>query len=215
MRFITEDDLRESYGKQPFISYEIIPGTRLTPGARQFLADRQIFPSEVIISDIKADEIAEDPAVDRMECRIRSMEALFLAVAEELLSVHARRAVELMDLGESLRQVELMLKGEKAEEGIGSQQCAGMDQVDLQEYQDDCFRINGHHIQLAEGKEIIAMHRLRCQLRELRLDMRELFSKDQVKNHYMEAERRINQIINTLSQMICDAVGGKTCQKKT
>ena len=41
MKFITEDDLRDIYRKDPFTSYEIQPGARLTPGARQFLQDRQ------------------------------------------------------------------------------------------------------------------------------------------------------------------------------
>ncbi|WP_211660219.1 hypothetical protein [Peptoniphilus faecalis] len=42
MKFITEDDLRDLYFKSPFTSYEIKQGTRLTPGARQFLIDFKI-----------------------------------------------------------------------------------------------------------------------------------------------------------------------------
>lgn len=40
MKFITEEELRDIYRKTPFTTYEIEEGTRLTPGARQFLADR-------------------------------------------------------------------------------------------------------------------------------------------------------------------------------
>ena len=39
MKFITEDDLRTIYKSNPFTSYEIETGTRLTPGARQFLQE--------------------------------------------------------------------------------------------------------------------------------------------------------------------------------
>lgn len=40
MRFLTEEDLRLLYRNTPFAEYHIEPGTRLTPGGRQFLNDR-------------------------------------------------------------------------------------------------------------------------------------------------------------------------------
>ena len=40
MRFLTEEDLRLLYRNSPFAEYRIEPGTRLTPGGRQFLNDR-------------------------------------------------------------------------------------------------------------------------------------------------------------------------------
>lgn len=40
MKFITEDELRYLYKKEPFTSYELEPGAKLTPGAREFLADK-------------------------------------------------------------------------------------------------------------------------------------------------------------------------------
>ena len=42
MKFITEDELRYLYRKEPFTTYKPEPGTRLTPGGRQFLLDRGI-----------------------------------------------------------------------------------------------------------------------------------------------------------------------------
>ena len=42
MKYITEDVLRDVYRREPFTSYELEEGARLTPGARQFLADRGI-----------------------------------------------------------------------------------------------------------------------------------------------------------------------------
>ncbi|MDR0884948.1 MAG: hypothetical protein LBN22_01050 [Clostridiales Family XIII bacterium] len=43
MKFITEDDLRDKYKKEPLSVYVPPDGTKLTPGARQFLIDRGIF----------------------------------------------------------------------------------------------------------------------------------------------------------------------------
>lgn len=51
MIFITEQDLRDLYGKQAFETFTLVEGERLTPGARQFLADRQI--SIVDPADVK------------------------------------------------------------------------------------------------------------------------------------------------------------------
>ena len=42
MKFLTEADLREQYRAEPFTSYVLPAGARLTPGARQFLNDRGI-----------------------------------------------------------------------------------------------------------------------------------------------------------------------------
>ena len=42
MKYITEEDLRTIYKVTPFTSYKLDTGTRLTPGARQFLQDRHI-----------------------------------------------------------------------------------------------------------------------------------------------------------------------------
>ncbi|MER0122621.1 hypothetical protein ABPH35_02545 [Streptococcus sp. ZJ93] len=42
MKFLTEDDLRVEYHNFPFDTFTIQKNTRLTPGARTFLADRKI-----------------------------------------------------------------------------------------------------------------------------------------------------------------------------
>ena len=42
MRFITEEDLKVAYKKEPFTTYDTKAGERLTPGGRQFLLDKGI-----------------------------------------------------------------------------------------------------------------------------------------------------------------------------
>ncbi|HYE69500.1 MAG TPA: hypothetical protein VEA58_12865, partial [Anaerovoracaceae bacterium] len=66
MKFITEDDLRELYKKEPFTAYAIEPGTRITPGARQFLADRQIYlpdedPARISPNHVKPEKKSVKP----------------------------------------------------------------------------------------------------------------------------------------------------------
>jgi ethanolamine utilization cobalamin adenosyltransferase len=42
LRFITEMDLRKLYRQEGFTTYSLENGTKLTPGAKQFLADRRV-----------------------------------------------------------------------------------------------------------------------------------------------------------------------------
>ena len=42
MKYITEYDLRVRFQQQPFTEYQLKEGTRLTPGAKQFLSDQRI-----------------------------------------------------------------------------------------------------------------------------------------------------------------------------
>lgn len=42
MHYVTEDELREAYSKEPFGTYELPRGARLTPSARQFLIDFRV-----------------------------------------------------------------------------------------------------------------------------------------------------------------------------
>ena len=42
MIYITEQNLRDLYAKEAYETFTLVEGERLTPGARQFLADRQI-----------------------------------------------------------------------------------------------------------------------------------------------------------------------------
>lgn len=54
MKFVTEMDLRDSYGREPYAAYVIEKNTRLTPGARQFLVDRNINIIDQCATPIKA-----------------------------------------------------------------------------------------------------------------------------------------------------------------
>lgn len=138
MKFITEEDLRDLYRKEPFTEYVIEPGTRITPGARQFLADRQIFlpDEEPVLTGRSTGKQASKP------CK----------PAEEK-SVYGKR------LGTRMKSVETLFL---------------LMQMDIEEAFEDCV----------DNKQ--------CE----------------------EVTGKVNQIINTLSQMICDTAGGGTCQRK-
>lgn len=225
MKFITEDDLRDLYKKEPFTEYVIEPGTRITPGARQFLADRGInmFDDDVSWKS-KSTEKEKQASPDserkkelcdkRLLCRIKSMEAMFLAAVEDLLNRDVLLAQKLIALKKCFADIKLVLDGKNVSDQLICQNCTVINQDNFSESLDDCFEITEFHIQLGKGKELIGLHRLRCALREMELDFIEFFENwDGENTQREEVIGKVNQIINTLSQLICIAAGGEKCQR--
>lgn len=204
MKFITEDDLRILFRRQPFTSYDLPVGTRLTPGARQFLVDKKIPISDdpmlvkqksVKPAGKKEEAPEKEICRDRFLLKKKTLQAQFLEVGLELLSLDVLLAEEVFDLERKLSN----LGKEGREEESGFKPCTGFHEDSLYEPSEDCFEITGFHAQSEKGKEIVLLHRLRCSTRELAA----------------EADREnLNPVINRLSQMICLEYGGKTCQRK-
>ncbi|MEG2936611.1 MAG: cobalamin adenosyltransferase, partial [Clostridium sp.] len=53
MKFITEEYLRDLFRKEPFDTYKLNEGQRLTPGARQYLSDKRIELQDDVFQVIK------------------------------------------------------------------------------------------------------------------------------------------------------------------
>lgn len=224
MKFITEEDLRNLYRKEPFTTYEIEEGVRLTPGARQFLADRGINKFDNGPSKKKSTENIKQPSVPperknnwkkkKLHSKMKSMEALFLLTGEELLNGDENLAQRVIDLGKQFSNIKNAVQGKGSSENLCCQECTGINVDNFSDDLDDCFEITDLHIQLKKGRKIIILHKLRCALRELEPFVLELYegSNDEMCKDVMG---KVNQVVNTLSQMICSVLGGKTCQRKS
>ena len=208
MKFITEDDLRLAYKSVPFTSYVIMPQERLTPGGRQFLIDRQI---RICASSPPDPGEAgpgrkEDIRLSGADCKIssdtaafiRTVQALLLQTGSDLLEINVLTAQEIFTLE---RRVAGLLKERPAQgpECIG---CAGITPDNWDCLLEDCFEVTGFHAQSPRGREIVRLHLLRCTLRQLA---------GKIPGHQ---RKLVYPVINRLSQMICLAFGGNTCQKK-
>ena len=222
MIFITEDDLRDLYKAGAFTEYDVAPGTRITPGARQFLADRQIVLYDAENPRKKA--VTEKPPVTVITqaaggcqplaaSKVKSVEALFLVVAEELLGRDILLAQKVITLKKNFAQIRETLNDGKPCEPLGCEACSGISEENYSEDLGDCFEITEFHIQLSKGKEIIHLHRLRCALRELQLELPMLLAGDEDKALCEGITGTVNQIINTISQLICCTAGGEKCQR--
>ena len=124
MKYITEEDLRTIYKSNPFTSYEIETGTRLTPGARQFLQDRHI---AVYSADgtamMEGDGIAvggwnrnrsnEGGTPDllnkkRLEAALESTGGVFLQTASDLLDKDPVLAQKVLGLADNFNDIKQM-----------------------------------------------------------------------------------------------------------
>lgn len=221
MKFITEDDLRDLYRKEPFTVYAPEPETRLTPGARQFLADRGIRISDNIISGEKKLKAGLSKGKCewkelKLSTKMKSVEAMFLLCGEELLARDVYLAQKVINLKKIFSSIVSAVKNKSAAENISFAECTGITKDNNADNLDDCFEITEFHMQLEKGKEILILHRLRCALREIEPIILELcLASSEENTFYQGIMGKVNQIINSLSQLICTTLGGRKCQRKT
>ncbi|MDG0875827.1 cobalamin adenosyltransferase [Paenibacillus thiaminolyticus] len=177
MKFITEMELRNVYRIEPFTSYMVEHGSRLTPEARQFLTDRQIAVS------YSTQEQNQEQSKSRSQSAATGGKA-GLAAWEAALSDAIRLSPVLVNRAgaagagcaarsEGARAVEAVFgppeRGRRLRihcrfifPGLYRHSCRCS-------FEDagDCFEVTEFHIQLEKGREIALLHRLRCALREL------------------------------------------------
>lgn len=219
MRFITENDLRVLYRKEPFTEYDISPDSRLTPGARQFISDRRI---RLIDPGAPVKKVQEKEAARQIEtrkdnlltARARALENLFLETGYEFLNTDVCLARDIMGLQPALAGIRAMLAGKAGDGGTGSltcTPCTGINPENFLQDLGDCFEITPFHIHAEKGRQILMLNKLRCAMREFSVLAGETGEAEGVGSLICQ---QINQLTNTLSQMICTAFGGKECQRK-
>lgn len=223
MKFITEEDLRDLYRKEPFTTYELEAGARLTPGARQFLSDKSIHFGEGGFIKKNNENTKEAPEVlerktkllkKKLLCSMRSLDALFLITVEELLNGDVSLANNVRLLERQLLAVKNLLEGKGTVDNLSCTECTGIKNENFSEDLDDCFEITEFHMEQKNGRKIILLHKLRCELREVIPGILEVCESSSRGNEmYNDMISKINQIINTLSQMICAVCGGEKCQR--
>ena len=226
MKFITEDDLRDLYRKEPFTAYNLEPGARITPGGRQFLADRGISMPDNSFSHKKKDtnprsssELSESKKnINKLKLysKMKSIEALFFLTEEELLHRDVILAQSVAKLSKQYSRLKNELKVKGKVENLCCSECTGIKEHNFSDNLDDCFDITGFHMQLEKGKDILILHRLRCVLQEIEpVALEQCFDCNQEKELCEDIIGKVNQIINSISQLICSAFGGKKCQQQT
>ncbi|WP_343775860.1 cobalamin adenosyltransferase [Clostridium sartagoforme] len=216
MKFITEEYLRDLYKKEPFSTYQLNQGERLTPGAKQYLSDRGIRMSDEVSYNKKANDIKESKTLQigckkRLYYKLKSMEAEFLVVSRDVLKDDIILSQNIISLGKKITNIRNFIAGETELEKLICQECTGINSTNFYDDIDDCFEITEFYMQLNKSNEILKLHVLRCKVHELELYLSEFYNEDNLGHDVIKS---VNSIINSLSQIICSIVGGKICQRK-
>ena len=148
---------------------------------------------------------------------MKSTEALFLSMEQQLLQKDVLIAQNVINVSKEFSSIRKFAEGGTFTESVCVQKCTGINEENLCCDLGDCFEITEFHLQLEKSKEIVGLHRLRCELRELEPIVYEAYTSNDNEediNLCHEIVRKINKLINVLSHMICMAVGGKECQRR-
>lgn len=224
MKFITEEYLRDIYRKEPFSTFSIEQGQRLTPGASQFLRDKgiklcdeaQSLKSKVNNVEINDHDNKEKKVNKRILYKVKTVQAEILIKSRELIKDDIILAQNLIDMSKKVSSIKDILEGDESLTLPNCKDCTGINSNNIFKDIDDCFEITEFHMQLPKNKEILELHELRCKLRELEILIIEEFDDNEVDKEFTnKLIKYVNYLINSLSQSICSVVGGKVCQRKS
>lgn len=225
MKFITEEYLRDLYRKEPFNTYKLQQGQRLTPGAAQYLSDKKIKldddaskANKNVSQNNQAEIVKQEGNINvnlnkKLSCKLKSIEVAFLVTSSEILKEDIMLAQNITNLSRKISNIRNVVNGKGTLEPIYCKECTGINSLNFTTELDDCFEITEFHMQLKKCNAILKMHTLRCTLQELQFEIIENYinEDDDLKNRII---KNVYSIINSLSQLICSAVGGKECQRK-
>ena len=218
MKFITEYDLRTQFNARPYTDYHVEEGTRLTPGARQFLADRGINlfadGSSMHVGESRegqpsgqcASEEAAGPAdIHRLKLAARadSLAAQFLCTSAEMVADDVTTAQKVAALGLRISGIRcLALSQELPQDLPAAAECTcGQD-----------LEITDFFIQSPNGKAIVRLNLLRAELRLLRLEAAETFSAPEDEERLQAVDGELRAVVAAVSECINEEAGVKACQ---
>lgn len=232
MKFITESDLRVLFHEQPYKEYRIEEGSRLTPGARQFLSDRRVhilengakmLPDKAAVKKEKTDsdyspvkersDSDHSLAMERLMCQVEVLEAEFLVITSGILGDNIEIAGQISKIGHEFGRIRSIIAENTANSEIIFTECTGMKQMNCCQDLGNCFEITDFYIQSPNGRTLVQLNALRARIRMLRIYAEEAFDSAQDRECLAAVKDRVNQIINKISQIMCAAAGGKECKR--
>ncbi len=182
----------------------------------------ELEPEEV--SDVIAESETEDEGADMLTVPsvsifepcddkmlllgFKAVKAEFLLAGQELLTLNVLLDQSLMTLCEQITAISKALENGTAIPHDLDPEKAGVLTVDeLSAVKKDPFEVTSFHMQLPNGREILLLNKLRCKVQLLTEEVNEKAKED--RKEYLVVSARLNQIINTLSHLMSEEVGGK------
>lgn len=219
MKFITEMELRDIYKMAPFATFFLEPDTKITPGARQFLADRRVTLGQAHCTDgekLKPNGLNQAQGREtwctlRLRRRMDCIESLFLLIAAELLhSGDVVQSEEVMALGKCFRNVQNAERDQIAPDNL---KFWGWSEDEIKTRSDNLEKhveISDIHLGTENGKEIALLNHLRASLREVEPEILETYwNEEKQVCSRQDLIDTVNLIINILCMMMRKSLGGE------
>lgn len=149
------------------------------------------------------------PCDDKMLLlRFKAVKAEFLLAGQELLSLNVLLDQSLMTLCEQITSISKALQnGTAIPHDLDPEKAGVSTTAEFSVEKKDPFEVTSFHMQLPNGREILLLNKLRCSVQLLVEEVNEKATED--RKEYMVVSSRLNQIINTLSHLMSEEVGGK------
>lgn len=231
-KFITEIFLKELYKKKPFENYELEKNERLTPGAQEYLRDKNIkiesylkdneslgkkYESEKIIKNSKnlinqdeilgkVDEKENNKEISLEEkklfYKLNSIEVLLFNLAGDILQNNLSLAQKIMDIGRDIKSLRDIVNGECKIINI-EKPCDN----DLEEKK---LEITDVYVYSRNKKEIFDLYYLYCELNIIKCSIIEIYQCEDKENSDMLI-KGIQLILKKISEIVYKLLGGVKC----
>lgn len=236
MKFITEMELRDLYTIDPFSTYALEPGTKITPGARQFLMDRGVkllpeqdkqgkqdkngqtadtaFSNKVNNSRGNPVQGSRNWCVLRLRSRLEWIESLFQVMGTDLYSCgDAVLAEEVLQLGKYVCSIKNAERNQTAPDKIELWEWSETEIKNCSNNLEKYFDIQNFNGQLQQGKMMARLNHLRVSLREVEISILEAYwNEEQQACTREDLIEKVNIIINVLRIMMWKCQGGQKCK---
>ena len=219
MKFITEMELRDLYKTEPFATYVLEPDTKITPGARQFLADRRVALVQAQGSDgktLKIDEPSrthgrENRCTLRLLRKMECLESLFILTAAEISDTRdGALAEEIISLGKLFRNLRNPERKQIITDKIHFRGLTSEVIRTKAETLNQVLDISEFDLGLENGKEIALLNHLNSSLREVEPVLWETYwDEEKQVCPRQDLINEVNLIINILRIMIWEISGGR------
>lgn len=155
-------------------------------------------------------ETASEHEKSWLKLKLEAERLRFLRAEKKLLASDVQTAQQLTALGRQLSLLALCTSDNYEVADLFCTGCAGMDEENFSEPLSDCVAVNEFCMQLEQAETLLTLAELRSDLRLLQLELAEKILDEKLREKLMT---KLNQIINRLSQLICQTMGGRACQR--
>ncbi len=213
MKFLTEIDVRKMYMNSPFEVYVDEEGTKLTPGARQYLRDKGVKFQENFSKSLTNKTVVDVKVVDnntnkeveeKLDLTTKKMlatiSAQMLVVASEMLDLDKELAEELFALEVHIKN---LIKTNVCVDINSLYKPCNVEFTKEEQEANQCMVLDNLHFKSTKGKEVAKLYYLLCVIKE-----KQPFE-NEVVNSLMKC------VTGNLGQMICRALRGNLCRKKS